>query len=177
VSKNARQVTRKCVLLCSLLVKYLSSRKARMSQSSLPDTTLNLHRRDSFRESIRLFWSRSKESLKSTKSIKPDKKQPSSYYPYSVYEQTMFPLILRDPEATNKLLEAVLESPNGKRSLSRLARTCRALSEPALNMLWKDLDSLVPIIGLFPSQLLKKAKKPGLGLVSQHRRRSSLLSR
>lgn len=88
----------------------------------------------------------------------------------------MFPLILRDPEATSKLLEAVLESPNGKRSLSRLARTCRALSEPALNILWKDLDSLVPIIGLFPGQLLKKAKKPGLGLVSQHQRRSLLLS-
>ena len=135
-----------------------------MSQSSLPDTALNLHRRTSFRESIRLFRSSSKDSLKSTKSVK---KQPSSYHPYSIYEQTMFPLILRDPEATTKLLEAVLDSPNGKRSLSRLARTCRAFSEPALNILWRDLDSLVPIIGLFPGQLLKKARKPGLGLVSQ----------
>ena len=80
----------------------------------------------------------------------------------------MFPLILRDPEATAKLLEAVLESPNGKRSLSRLARTFRELSKPALDILWRDLDSLIPIIGLFPGQLLKKARKPGLGLVSQH---------
>jgi hypothetical protein len=147
-----------------------------MSQSPLPDTALSLHRRTSFRESIRLFRSSSKDSLKSTKSVKSNKKRPSSYHPYSVYEQTMFPLILRDPEATNKLLEAVLESPNGKRSLSRLARTCRALSEPALNILWRDLDSLVPIIGLFPGQLLKKAKKPGLGLVSRRRRYSSLPS-
>ena len=147
-----------------------------MSQSSLPDTALSLHRRTSFRESIRLFRSSPKDSLKLTKSVKPDKKRPSSYHPYSVYEQTMFPLILRDPEATNKLLEAVLESPNGKRSLSRLARTCRALSGPALNILWRDLDSLVPIIGLFPGQLLKKAKKPGMGLVSQRRQRFSLLS-
>lgn len=147
-----------------------------MSQSSLPDTALSLHRRTSFRESIRLFRSSSKDSLKLTRSVKPDKRRPSSYRPYSVYEQTMFPLILRDPEATNKLLEAVLESPNGKRSLSRLARTCRALSEPALSILWRDLDSLVPIIGLFPGQLLKKAKKPGLGLVSERRRRISLLS-
>jgi hypothetical protein len=147
-----------------------------MSQSSLPDTALSLHRRTSFRESIRLFRSSSKDSLKLTKPVKPDKNRPSSYHPYSVYEQTMFPLILRDPEATNKLLEAVLESPNGKRSLSRLARTCRALSEPALNILWRDLDSLVPIIGLFPGHLLKKAKKPGLGLVSQRRRQSLLLS-
>ena len=141
-----------------------------MSQSLLPDPAPNLHRRTSFRETIRLLRSSSKDS---SKSVKPDRRRPSSYLPYSVYEQTMFPLILRDPEATNKLLEAVLEAPNGKRSLSRLARTCRALSEPALNILWRDLDSFVPIIGLFPGQLLKKAKKPGLGLVSQHRRRSS----
>ena len=147
-----------------------------MSQSSLPDTTLNLQRRTNFRESIRLFQPSSKDSIKSTKSAKTDKKRPSSYHPYSVYDQTMFPLILRDSEATTKLLEAILESSNGRRSLSRLARTCRALSEPALNILWRDLDSLVPIIGLFPGQLLKKAKKPGLGLVSQPRRRSSLPS-
>ena len=147
-----------------------------MSQSSLPDTALSLHRRTSFRESIRPLRSSSKDSLKLTNSIKPDKKRLSSYRPYSVYEQTMFPLILRDPEATNKLLEAVLESPNGKRSLSRLARTCRALYEPALNILWRDLDSLVPIIGLFPGQLLKKAKKPGLGLVSNIDDGLSLLS-
>ena len=147
-----------------------------MSQSSLPDTALSLHQRTSFRESIKLFRSSSKDSLESTKSVKSDKKRSPSYHPYSVYEQTMFPLILRDPEATNKLLEAVLESPNGKRSLSRLARTCRALSGPALNILWRDLDSLVPIIGLFPGQLLKKAKKPGMGLVSQRRQRFSLLS-
>jgi hypothetical protein len=78
----------------------------------------------------------------------------------------MFPLILRDPDATRKLLEAILDSPNGKRTLSRLARTCRALSDPALNVLWRELDSLIPIIGLFPTSLLKRARKPGLGLVS-----------
>lgn len=80
----------------------------------------------------------------------------------------MYPIILRDPDTTTKLLEAILESPNGRRSLSRLARTCRALSEPALNILWRELDSIVPIIGLFPSQLLKKSRKPGMGLVRPH---------
>lgn len=63
-------------------------------------------------------------------------------------------------------MEAILDSQNGKRALSRLARTCRALSEPALDVLWRDLDSIVPIIGLFPVQVLKKVKRPGLGLVS-----------
>ncbi|KAJ3803445.1 hypothetical protein GGU11DRAFT_670956 [Lentinula aff. detonsa] len=74
------------------------------------------------------------------------------------------PLLLRDPEVTQKLLEALIDTPAGKRTVSRLARTCRAISEPALNVLWRDLDSLIPIIGLFPSTLLKKVRKPGLGL-------------
>jgi hypothetical protein len=93
------------------------------------------------------------------------KRSSSSYVSYSVYQQNMFPIIFRDPEATRKLLEAILDSPGGKRSLSRLARTCKAMSDLALNILWKELDSLVPIIGLFPSHLLRKARKPGLGLV------------
>lgn len=78
----------------------------------------------------------------------------------------MQPIILRDPDATNKLLEAILESQNGKRALSRLARTCRAMRDPALNVLWRDLDSLIPILWQFPGHLLKKARKPGMGFVS-----------
>ncbi|KAF5312357.1 hypothetical protein D9619_002907 [Psilocybe cf. subviscida] len=138
-----------------------------MSQSSIIDNALSsLRRRTSLRDS-RLFRSSSKDSIKSTKSAK---KQPlASYKSYSVYEQTMFPTILRDPDATNKLLEAILDSPNGRRSLSRLARTCRALAEPALDILWRDLDSLIPIIGLFPAHLLKKTRKPGLGLTKAPR--------
>jgi hypothetical protein len=77
----------------------------------------------------------------------------------------MAPIILHDPEALQKLLEAIYESPGGRRTLSRLARTCSAISEPALNILWRELDSIAPIIGLFPSQILKKNRKPGLGLV------------
>jgi hypothetical protein len=77
----------------------------------------------------------------------------------------MTPAILRDPDTVKRLLETILDSPNGKRSLSRLARTCKAMCEPALNMLWKELDSLVPLIGLFPSHLLKRWKKPGMGFV------------
>jgi hypothetical protein len=78
----------------------------------------------------------------------------------------MAPLILRNPEATGKLLEIILESANGKRTLSRLARTCRAMSRLALAVLWRDLESLIPLIGLFPSSMLRKARRPGLGLVS-----------
>ena len=60
-----------------------------------------------------------------------------------------------------------MESANGKRSLSRFARTCKAFCDPALDVLWRELESLVPIIGLFPNDIMKKARKPGIGLVGQ----------
>ncbi|KAL1677454.1 hypothetical protein EV122DRAFT_291037 [Schizophyllum commune] len=75
----------------------------------------------------------------------------------------MLPL-LRDPAVLKTVLESILEMPGGKRMLSRMARTCRALSDPVLNMLWKELDSLIPLLGLFPGSVLKKARKPGLGM-------------
>ncbi|KAG1757779.1 hypothetical protein EDB19DRAFT_1891474 [Suillus lakei] len=76
----------------------------------------------------------------------------------------MVPTILRDPEAAKKLFETIIDSPNGRRSMSRLARTCRAMCEPAMNVLWRELDSLLPIISLFPSALMKRSRRPGLGL-------------
>jgi len=134
-----------------------------MSQTSLIDNALNsLRRRTSIRDSLRLFRTSSKGSIKSNKS---GKNRSSSYYAYAVYDQIMAPIILRDAEATNKLLEAILDTPGGKRSLSRLARTCKAFAEPALDILWRELDSIIPIIGLFPGHLLKKTRKPGMGLV------------
>jgi hypothetical protein len=79
----------------------------------------------------------------------------------------MFPAILRDTDVTQKLLDAIIDAPGGRRSVSRLARTCKTFCEPALNVLWRELDSLAPIIGLFPSHLLKKVRRPGLGLVGK----------
>lgn len=77
----------------------------------------------------------------------------------------MTPTILRNEETSQKVLEFVADVPSGRRALAKLGRTCKAFFEPAMNVLWKDLDSLVPIIGLFPSHLLRRAKRPGLGLV------------
>jgi len=77
----------------------------------------------------------------------------------------MFPPILRDADVTQKILEAIIDAPGGRRSVSRLARTCKAFCEPALNVLWRELDSLIPIIALFPAHLLKRVRRPGLGLV------------
>lgn len=77
----------------------------------------------------------------------------------------MFATILRDPDAVKKLLDTIADSPSGRRSISRLARTCKAICEPALDVLWRELDSLLPLVALFPNHLLKRTRRPGLGLV------------
>lgn len=73
--------------------------------------------------------------------------------------------VLRDPEVTKFLLEYILDTPGGRRSVSRLSRSCKALSEPALNVLWKDLDSILPLLSLMPNHLFKRQRRPGLGFV------------
>ena len=74
--------------------------------------------------------------------------------------------LLKDAEVTRNLLEFIVETPGGRRSVSRVARTCKALSEPALNVLWKELDSIVPLLGLMPNHLFKRPRRPGQGFVS-----------
>ena len=89
----------------------------------------------------------------------------SYYHPYTVYESNMSPSVLRDVEATRKLLEIIQDTPNGSRTVARLARTCKAFNEPAMDVLWSELDSFLPLIGLFPGYIMKRARRPGLGLV------------
>jgi hypothetical protein len=144
--------------------------------------TPSLHRRGSLKDyfssnlpTVSLIPSlrarRSTASLKSlgaTTEPKPKEHKDtvsSAHAPYAVYNQSMAPMILRDADATNKLLECILESPGGKRSLARLARTCKAFKEPALDVLWRDLDSFVPLLTLLPNTLLKRARRPAQGFV------------
>ncbi|EIW86895.1 hypothetical protein CONPUDRAFT_134237 [Coniophora puteana RWD-64-598 SS2] len=75
----------------------------------------------------------------------------------------MLSAIIQDQEVTRKLLESILDSPGGRKSLSRLARTCKAFCEPALDILWRELDSLLPLVALFPSNLMKRSRKPAMG--------------
>ncbi|CAL1695167.1 unnamed protein product [Somion occarium] len=125
----------------------------------------NLSRRSSLIDYFSSLPVRSRlPSIRSRKSTASSTNNYSGYTPYAVHQQTMFPVILKDADATAKLLEYILESPNGRRSLSRLARTCKAFKEPALNVLWRDLDSFVPLLALFPNSLLRRARRPGLGL-------------
>jgi hypothetical protein len=89
----------------------------------------------------------------------------SYYHPYTVYETNMSPSVLRDVEATKKLLGIIQDTPNGSRTVARLARTCKAFNGPSMDVLWSELDSFLPLIGLFPGYIMKRARRPGLGLV------------
>ncbi|KAL6301618.1 hypothetical protein BKA93DRAFT_454041 [Sparassis latifolia] len=61
-----------------------------------------------------------------------------------------------NPDVSETILEAVLADPSGRRTLSRLACVSKELKEPALALLWRELDSFVPLLLLFPPRLLKR---------------------
>jgi hypothetical protein len=52
----------------------------------------------------------------------------------------------------------VLKDDFGNHALSSLARTCRAFHEPALDILWNTLSSLVPLLKTFPPCLWNVAQ-------------------
>ena len=65
----------------------------------------------------------------------------------------------RNPLLIIDLFECVLEclitslpqrpSKEERRMLAVLARTCRTFSEPSLNLLWRRLNSLLPLVRCF----------------------------
>jgi len=46
-------------------------------------------------------------------------------------------------------------------TLAVLARTCGTFKEPALNILWKDVDGFNPLILCLPEGVRKSVVKPG----------------
>ena len=139
------------------------------SEHNMSSPSPSLNRRGSLKDYLsslsmrsKLPSIRSRKSVTSLNSISDD----DNYAPYAAHQQNMVPIILRDAEVTKRLLECILESPGGRKVLARLARTCKAFKEPALDMLWRDLDSFVPLASAFPNALMKRAKKPAMGFVS-----------
>ena len=67
--------------------------------------------------------------------------------------------VKRNPLLLVDLFECVLEwlvtefprtiFKEERRTLAVLARTCRTFSEPSLNLLWRCLDSLLPLVRCF----------------------------
>ncbi|VDB87511.1 unnamed protein product [Peniophora sp. CBMAI 1063] len=70
-------------------------------------------------------------------------------------------LLLTSPGALSAVVNAL-----PRRDASRFARTSRGFLEPGLGAVWRELDSLVPLVSLFPNHIFKKAKRPGAGLAS-----------
>ena len=56
-------------------------------------------------------------------------------------------IILDDPLASPK------SAPQGNMTLAALARTCRTFYEPSINVLWRTLRDIHPLIRTFPAQL------------------------
>jgi hypothetical protein len=54
-----------------------------------------------------------------------------------------------------RILEVIdaISSHVGNESLPALASTCRAFESPALNVLWRKLESVEPIVKCLPSEL------------------------
>ncbi|EMD37697.1 hypothetical protein CERSUDRAFT_114336, partial [Gelatoporia subvermispora B] len=50
------------------------------------------------------------------------------------------------------ILRCLQEDPDGLASLAVMARTCRALSEPALDVLWEKLGSFADLVRCFPRE-------------------------
>jgi len=57
------------------------------------------------------------------------------------------------------LLDFILETAGGRSSIARLARTCKAISDPALDVLWKHIDGLTPLLRLMPSNLFRVTRR------------------
>ena len=72
-------------------------------------------------------------------------------------------ILFTSPGALSAVVDAL-----PRQSAVRFARTSHGFLEPGLGAVWRELDSLVPLVALFPAHVFKKAKRPGAGLVSIH---------
>ena len=71
--------------------------------------------------------------------------------------KAQIPRCLEIPEILFHIFEHVYVSHKGRSDLARLARTCKLLSGPALDVLWRIQTSFYPLIMTFPPTLLNFA--------------------
>jgi hypothetical protein len=55
-------------------------------------------------------------------------------------------------------------APTSKTTVARCARTCKAWKEPALRVIWESLDSLLPLMKLFPIDAFTDGSRTNPGL-------------
>jgi hypothetical protein len=54
------------------------------------------------------------------------------------------------PELLDMILGHLVGSESGEMTLSRLAVTCQRFQNPALNLLWREQQSLLPLLKCLP---------------------------
>ena len=55
-------------------------------------------------------------------------------------------------------------APNSRGSLARCARTCKAWHGPSTRILWHTIDSLLPLMQLFPKDAFSNSSRRDPGL-------------
>jgi hypothetical protein len=56
------------------------------------------------------------------------------------------------------LAEAIISQKDDRATLLALALTCRAFTNPALSVLWRNLPSLTPLVKLIPETMLSERR-------------------
>ena len=156
---NALRVRRAAPGQASPNLNGTSPTRAQLSPIPTPQPTLTeLHR------SRDLVPKPSKPSLSIPQFLRPNRppKAPATSIHRALLVSEILCLIFdfirlfdESPESEHKW-----DRDSGKRTLASLARTCRTLSEPALDALWMRLDNLDPLIKVLPRRMWAKKHYP-----------------
>lgn len=103
-------------------------------------------------------WAVAEVQVRSFTILPEDPIQQTSYASFAevaMSDQSRLHPCLKIPELLAVIFESLyrLNSPDGRASLARLARTCRLFHDSALDMLWQTQVTLFPLIKLFPEEL------------------------
>ena len=75
-----------------------------------------------------------------------------------LFSQILWDLIPTEDELIDNVTgDIVREEKEGLCTLAALARTCTALHEPTMNVLWYNLDDITPVFKCLPSQFWKES--------------------
>jgi hypothetical protein len=55
-----------------------------------------------------------------------------------------------------EIFTMILEDPLNCATIAALARTCRIFKEPALDVLWRDIKGIRPLLSCLPESVVKR---------------------
>ena len=66
---------------------------------------------------------------------------------------------LLSAEILREIFAAIREDSDFRATIATLARTCRTLKEPALDLLWKNIIGFEPLLSCLPSGVVRQTRK------------------